>query len=65
MTITHRRIAGSPAVDIDQPGCNTTTFVSIGRFPFGDRQVDVRLITGVAFTGYWEAAKAALNAVTK
>ena len=65
MTITHRHLAGSPAVDINQIGCNTATFVSIGRLPFGSRQVDVRLVTGVAFAGYWEAAKAALEEVTK
>jgi hypothetical protein len=64
-TVTKTTLVGHPAVVITQEGCYPATFVSYGRLPFGERQADVRLVHGVAFTGYWDMARSSLEEMTE
>jgi len=61
MTVEHIYLGGHAAVKITQPGLQPAVFVRYGWLPFGQQRPDVRLVQGVAFKGYWEAARAALS----
>lgn len=60
MTIEHFWLAGLPAVRITKTGYLDTVFVRYG-WKLG--KPDVRIVHGIAFEGYWEAARNALSQV--
>jgi len=62
MTLTLKTTKGKcPTVTIQHAGYFPATFVCYGRRLGGKRELDIRLIHGVAFKGDHDAAMAAFN----
>jgi hypothetical protein len=61
MTTKITVLGGLTAVEVSGPGRYPTVFACLGRFPFGERELDVRVVKGITFTGDREAALAAFE----